>query len=765
MSFDKPNLMNNTSIGPNRNANRNVNETLNQVSGQTASRVQADGILNNLQQNSHLNSHPNPSSSIRSPSAALTLADTGQHRPPIVDAIPGAYRSTNPSGPSAGATADFVALNLSNDKKQRFLHNKNFSLPSASALNTSNLISSARPSSGGPQTQYLQVTTGSEPPTTHPTRHNTLSHSGSWYDSEQSSKNDFLQLDHALSTNSPKSFKRQCAIDFPVNQLSHSISGTSSTASAVTLAGEASLETKLSSSTTNLPGGPAGLIANQLTIDQTRNEKNKSDTDVNRLQYSANLPLFSTSPSRLAEKHQSPGGHQTQRIKGEPPRTEQISMSSNPDDQQLLKTTQNNSSSYFAFANHRAHQHPSSSAANGNRKDGNHRTGRGPKQPRIHSSSRTNLGTFFARTSNHLLASLTGMKRIKRSIPSVILTPNNSLEEKTSLAEKKRHSTAHLIASSGSNSDVNSDRNSCSSLPMDQPQAAAKAEAVDSCEVINLGSSSGNNAVTTCSSSTNTISQPNQYSSLPDDYRLRFAAAYDHFPPCPPPSASSWYNATVSSSGRPYLQYRQRTDDGELRKRKQEQWLSTKQASIASQALSACEASTGFLSNLLPSGISGPHGRSLHKSFDHAYHPMSTMITSQQLGGHHARTVYHSTGSVPTTNVLSANHNLITVNNQFLKKAGSNGQEIKSRSSLTSEQTRLEKGRKYVARNVLRADTNTTTHSDSLKGAESCSEMSRKHRNSLYELKESARRKLSLIPKVSALLCFVLASFLILRSN
>lgn len=732
MSFDKTKLMNNTSTGQNRNANRN--ETLSQLAVQAG--VQADGILNNLQ--------PNPSASNRSPTAAYSPTDPTAYNRPITTAEPnriaGLSRALASESPTTTPSAN-SSLNLSNDKKQKFHHNKNFSLPTTSAPNASNSISYARPASQA--SCYLQVT-GSEPAVARNSA--SFSNSSSW--NESVGRNDLLQLDNALSTNSPKSFKRQCAIDFPVNQLSHSISGTSSTASAVTLAGESSLETKLSSSATNLPSGQS-TASNQLTIDQVKSEKNKSDTDVNQLKRLPNAVFASTSSSGSAQ-------HQFSREppKGQPPRSER--MSSNPDDQQLLKTDRNNSSSYFTFANHQPH-HRSSSDDHRRRTDTARRVGR-TTRPNHHSSTRTNFGTFFARTGNQLLASLTGMKRIKRSMPAIILTPNNSLEEKSNLAEKKRHSTAHLIASSGSNSDVNSpDKASCASLPMDQQPSAGKPEA-DSCEVINLGSSSGNNAVTTCSSST--ISQPNQYSSLPDDYRLRFAANYDHFPPCPPPSASSWYAAAVSSSGRPYLQYRQRTDDGEMRKRKQEQWLSTKQASIASQALSACEASTGFLSNLLPSGISAAHGRSLHKSFDHAYHPMSTMITSQQLGGSsYARTVYHSTGSVPTTNVLSANHNLITVNNQFLKKAGSNGQEVKSRSSLTSEQAKAEKGRRYATRNVLRADTNTTTHSDSLKGAESVSEMSRKHRNSLYELKESARRKLSLIPKVSALFGLLFFSF------
>lgn len=639
-------------------------------------------------------------------------------------------------------------------KKQNFQLNKNYSLPATCASNSASRPSTSNEIRNRPNNYLLQVT--SAPSSVFTTRNNTLTHSGSWNTPlELVNKNELVEDDNTSNINSPKfTFKRQCAIDFPANQLSQSVSATSSTASAsaTTLAGENSLEIRTSSSATNLPSNNARYyFSNQLTIEQIRNGKNKSDSDVNQLRQS-NVPLYSStsSSSKLANEFKTVTQKDRQTSK------ENSYMSTNrEDDQQLLKN-QINSSPFIGFTNHRTHRqhsnHPSTNSKlhkkrDKDRKRNSSASTNGNQKTNVNPSSRINFTNFFTRTGNQILASLTGMKRIKH-MPAIILTPNNSLEEKTNLAEKRR-STAQLI-SSGSNSEVTS---TCS-LPMDQPNPPPNnitRPQTASCEaVINLGASATNsgsgNVVTTCSSSTNTISQPNQYSSL-DDYRLRLIANYEAIPPVPPPSAASWFNA--QTIGRPYLTYRQRTDDGELRKRKQEQWLSTKQASIASQA------STGFLSSLLPSGISNTYGRTLHKSFDYAYNPMSTMISNQQLGsGSYARTVYHSTGSVPTTNLPSASNNLITIDSQHLKKAVSNGQEIKSRTSLTSEQMKLEKNRaryQNFSKNVLRADTNTTTHSDSLKGAESCSEMSRKHRNSLYEIKETARRKFSLIPKVS---CF-----------
>ena len=761
MSFDKNKLMN--------NIDSNRNKTLN-LANNNPPIVYNQSLSTNYNQITNANT------------TSSVLVDSV-----LVDCV----TTTSISATTSTSIVNSNHHNLSR-KKQKFHHNKNLSLPSNAlysttsntSLNTLNLVNK---SSTNQQQNYLQVT--STPISTFTTRNNTLTHFGSWNSStleieQQQKPNQIVEITSIVNKNefldsnalnSPKSnftFKRQCAIDFPANQLSHSVSATSSTESAITLAGGNSLEFKLSSSATNLPNRQ-NSFTNQLTIiDKIKNEKNKSDSDVNQLEQQASNLNFLTTLSNAKQQQQN-------KIKSElianekKVNSKKICMSSNQeDDQQLIKDQIN--SSYFGFtSNHRTHLYKSSTLNSDNKLDTSTTSTSSNQQQQqqkrtnvnLSSSSRNNFSNFFTRTSNQLLASLTGMKRIKRSMPAIILTPNNSLEDKTNLAEKKRRSTAQLISSSDSNSDANS----CCSLPMDQQQSA-RPQTV-SCEaVINLSGVGSNNTVTTSSS---TISQPNQYSSL-DDYRLRLIANYNehNIPPAPPPSAASWFNAaatlhSTSNNARPYLQYRQRTDDGELRKRKQEQWLSTKQASIASQALSACEASTGFLSSLLPSGIA--HGRTLHKSFDYAYHnPQATKITNQQLGSNqYANTVYHSTGSVPTTNIRSVNNNLITINNQHLKKAGSNEREaIKSRASLTtSEQMRVggdkikNRYQPNASRNVLRADTNTTTHSDSLKAAESYSEMSRKHRNSLYELKETARRKFSLIPKVSV--CLMLISFIL----
>lgn len=686
--------------------------------------------------------------------------------------------------------------NLSKTRKQLFQHNKNFSLPTSSSLTASDPHSLLNRVPNQQQTvNYLQTTTSSAPTSKFTTRNNTLTHPANNNNSlEVPNKNEFRHLDSNL-TNPPKfTFKRQLAVDFPVNQLSHSISATSSTtASSNTLAGcdnSHSLEIlklyKTSCSATNLVSA----------LEQTKkDEKNKSDTDVNKLSHKTNeleatdliLNLSSTSFHSI-EKNKN-----LKLKNGKPKKSRKFYMSNNQDDQKLLNNKHRiDSSFYFGLKSFKTHRHqnhhyPSANSPRISHNRSNHRSNhhrnsqsnyaRTSKTSKINLPTRFKFGNFFTRTSNQLLASLTGMKRdVKSSMPAIILTPNNSLE-KENLSKEKRRSTAQLITSSGSNSEINS----CCSLPMDQRQqfidqqhlhkSSNKQQNVKpqtvSCEaMINLGTGGIITSTTTCSSSsTNTISQPNQYSSL-NDYHLRLIANYDQIPNPPPPSATSWYNNNATNTiTRPnsYL-YRQRTDDGELRKRKQEQWLNTKQASIASQALSACETSTGFLNNLMPSGISS--GRTLHKSFDYAYNPLSTMISNQlgsgNQGGYTTKTVYHSTGSVPTTNILSTNANLI--NNANLKKAGSNGQEIKSRTSLTSEQMKLERNKnryQILGRNVLRADTNTTNASDSLKG--SCSEMSRKtHRNSLYELKETARRKFSLIPKVSSLVflcccCFFIA--------